>query len=210
MSDLDPRDRRRARFLIPDTMPLSLLGLIGPDALDWLFVPGAEVWITDMVEQEATRDPDPGADPRRQHRTTIAAWFAANRHRISIRTTGVGEDYREAMETWGLAGRPPRLKPKWRDRGERSVFEVLDAAERTVRGGEAVVVLTDDANARAALLARTGLDIDLMGTESFIAWMAGTFGVAGADTAWQTIVAATGGTAPITGDDDPVYVRRPG
>ena len=41
---------RRSRILIPDTTPLSLLALIGSDALDWLFVPNADVWISDMVK----------------------------------------------------------------------------------------------------------------------------------------------------------------
>ncbi len=36
-------DERRPRLLIPDNTPLSLLAMIGADALDWLFVPGAEV-----------------------------------------------------------------------------------------------------------------------------------------------------------------------
>ena len=37
------------RILIPDNTPLSLLAMAGPKALDWLFAPGAEVWVTDMV-----------------------------------------------------------------------------------------------------------------------------------------------------------------
>jgi hypothetical protein len=49
---------RRARILIPDNTPLSLLAMVGSDALDWLFATGAEVWVTDMVNQEALRDPD--------------------------------------------------------------------------------------------------------------------------------------------------------
>jgi len=29
--------------------------MVGSDALDWLFVPKADVWIPDMVKTEATR-----------------------------------------------------------------------------------------------------------------------------------------------------------
>lgn len=202
-------DRRRARFLIPDTTPLSLLGLIGPMALDWLFVPGAEVWITDMVEIEATREPAPGADRRLSHRQRIRGWLDTNRERIGIQPTREGLEYRNAMAIWDLAGRPAELEPGTAGRGERSVLEILDAVERAVADGEAVVVITDDNKARAALRVIGGLDIDLMGTESFIAWMAGAFRIEGADTAWQAIRAASNETAPILGDDDPVYVRKP-
>ncbi len=49
--------QRIPRLLIPDTSPLSLLSMAGREALDYLFVPGVEVWMTDMVEIEATRSP---------------------------------------------------------------------------------------------------------------------------------------------------------
>lgn len=52
---------RKPRILIADNTPLSVLSLLGPEGLDWLFVPGADVWVTDMVKEEAVRAPDPGA-----------------------------------------------------------------------------------------------------------------------------------------------------
>ena len=42
-------DARRPRLLIPDNTPLSLLSMMGKEALDGLFELGAEVWVTDMV-----------------------------------------------------------------------------------------------------------------------------------------------------------------
>jgi len=77
-------DERRSRILIPDTSPLSLLAMIGSDALDWLFVPNADIWIPDMVKAEATRAPDPGDDPRHEHRATLTEWFQRNANRIHI------------------------------------------------------------------------------------------------------------------------------
>jgi hypothetical protein len=97
----------RWRLLIPDNTPLSLLGLLGVEALDWLFVPGAEVWVTDMVREEALRDPDPGDDRRAEHRAIISDWFNRNRHRIRIQSTAEGLEYKKAMEVWRRAGSPP-------------------------------------------------------------------------------------------------------
>lgn len=79
---------RRPRILIPDTTPLSLLAMLGKEALSWLFVPGAEVWVTGMVRHEALRDPEPGDDQRKGHRQALQAWFAENAHRIRIAASG--------------------------------------------------------------------------------------------------------------------------
>jgi len=64
-------DRRVLRFLIMDSTPLSLLGCIG--ALDWLFLPGCPVMITDMVVAEILRDPGDAKDQRRAARASIGA-----------------------------------------------------------------------------------------------------------------------------------------
>lgn len=70
---------RKPRILIADNTPLSVLSLLGSEGLDWLFVPGAEVRVTDMVKEEAVRVPDRGSDQR----DTIVRWFADNAHRHS-------------------------------------------------------------------------------------------------------------------------------
>lgn len=182
-----PGDKRRLRLLIPDNGPLALLALVGEHALDWLFVPGAEVWITDMVRQEALRDADPDDVQRREHRAVIRAWFDRNGHRIRIQETDAGEEYRKAMEAWELAGRLPQLKPSWRGRGDASILQVLDAAAKVVASGEAIVALVDDRKVRAALRVTNKTDIDLMATETFLAWMAGRFGIEEARAAWLGI-----------------------
>lgn len=204
-----PAEARRPRLLIPDTTPLSLLALVGGHALDWLFVPGAEVWVTDMVREEALRDPDPDDDQRRGHRAILRAWFERNRHRVRIQETEAGEDYRKALEAWELTGRQPHLKPSWRGRGDASILQVLDAAARIVADGEAVVALVDDRKLRAALRVTGKTDIDLMAMETFLAWMAGRFGLEEAHTAWVVIGIAAGGRAPDAPEEDPVLVRRP-
>lgn len=204
-----PADERRPRLLIPDTTPLSLLALVGEHALDWLFVPGAEVWVTDMVQQEVLRDPDPDDDQRHEHRALLRAWFKRNEHRIRAQETDAGEEYRKAMEAWQLAGRLPQLKPSWRGRGDASILQVLDAAAQIVASGEAVVALVDDRKVRAALRVTNKTDIDLMATETFLAWMAGRFRIEEARTAWRAIEMAAGGKAPSAPEEDPVYVRQP-
>src|ERR1700753_604675 len=103
-------DARRSRILIPDTSPLSLLAMIGSDALDWLFVPKADVWIPDMVKEEATRVPDPGGHQRHGHRATLSEWFQRNENRIHIVETHEGLEYSKAMKAWDLAGSKPELK----------------------------------------------------------------------------------------------------
>jgi hypothetical protein len=198
---------RRSRILIPDTTPLSLLALIGRDALDWLFVPRADVWVTDMVRQEAIRDPDPGDDQRLSRRAVLKEWLAGNANRIHIRTTREGEEYAKAMTNWQLAGSQPELKPSWKGRGERSVPGVIEAVESVLADGEAVVVLVDDNKARIAIQLENDFDIDLMGTESFITWMHDKFKMPNSENAWAAIRIAAGDNVPKTRDDDPIHWR---
>jgi hypothetical protein len=209
VTDEQPKDEiaRRSRILIPDTTPLSLLALIGSDALDWLFVPKADVWISDMVRQEAVRDPDPGDDQRLQHRAILKQWFARNANRIHIKTTREGEEYAKAMENWQLAGSKPQLKPSWKGRGERSVLQVLEVVEGMLEDCEAVVVLVDDNKARIAIQLENEFDIDLMGTESFITWMHDRFKMPNSENAWAAIRIAVGNNVPETRDDDPIHLR---
>jgi hypothetical protein len=196
------------RLLIPDNSPLSLLGMLGSEALDWLFVPGAELWVTDMVRQEVLRDPDPSDDQRAEHRAAIAGWFARNKHRIRIQRTAEGEEYRKAMETWRLAGSPAELKPSWTGRGEKSILQVLDGVEKNLADGEVVIAIVDDGKARAALRLTRMIDIDLMATETCIEWLHQRFHVQKATTAWAAIKMTLAERAPGAPAEDPAYNRQ--
>jgi hypothetical protein len=57
-----------------------------------------------------------------------------------------------------------------------------------------------------AALSVMELDMDMMSTETFVIWMSETFGMKGADTAWQTIKLIMGDNLPTLrpGDDEPV------
>ena len=212
---MDDDISRRPRLLIPDNSPLSLLSMAGREALDCLFVPGVDVWITDMVQIEATRDPDPGDDQRTDQRRTIAEWFDENRHRVSVIETAVGREYSKAMTNWTMGGSHPDLKPDWADRGDYSLFDILKAAETIVEDSEAVVLLVDDRRARAALRQSEDLNLDILSTRAFIAMLEDEFGMENADDLWQIIEIGAGvnehgkSRVPDPLPEDPIYVSKP-
>jgi hypothetical protein len=209
--------------LVADATPLSLLADV-PDGLDWLFAPGARVWLTDIIMDEVTREPGERQDQRVEHRAEIADWIDRNRWRIKRVPTRVGRRYaadmaawENAMELWRMAGRPggkepPR--PDWSDMGDRSIWFGISSANAAIDEGEAVIVLADDADVRAAIEAKGRQQkkaaIDLMGTQTFIEWLEEDFDVPGADTAWQTIYKARQGKVATYEDGtDPVHIRTP-
>ncbi len=205
---------RRPRLLIPDNSPLSLLSMAGREALDYLFAPEVEVWITDMVEIEATRDPDHGDDQRTEQRRTIAEWFDDNRHRISVMETAVGREYSKAMTNWRMGGSHPDLKPDWADRGDYSLFDILKAAETFVEDSEAVVLLVDDRRARTALRQNEDLNLDILSTRAFISMLEHEFGIENAADVWPIIEIGAGvnehgkSRVPDQLPEDPIYVRK--
>jgi hypothetical protein len=201
---------RVPRLLIPDTTPLSLLSMMGQAALDWLFELGAEVWVTDMVREEAMREPEPGADRRMGQRKALRDWFATNANRIRIQPTPQGADYQREMRNWVGAGRVAADKPSWRNRGEASIADLVPLAAEIVQFGEALVFLVDDRAARAVLVAAAqinAIDADIMGTQSFLAMLEQDFHVIEAGTAWQAIRIAADGDVPVPYDPDPIIVR---
>ncbi len=207
--------RRIPRLLIPDNSPISLLSGAGREGLDALFVPGVEVWVTDMVRIEATRDPDPGDDPRRGQRRLIAEWFEANKHRISVMETEAGREYLKAMVNWTIGGSRPDLKPSWTGRGDVSLLNILSSAEKVVADNEAVVLLVDDRRARAALRQTEGLNLDILSTRAYVSMLQEEFGVENAADIWKTIEMSAGvnehgaSKAPAHLHQDPIYVRKP-
>jgi hypothetical protein len=204
IDDLSPR------LLIPDNTPLSLLSMMGKDALNWLFELGAEVWVTDMVQAEALRDPEPGANQRRDQRAALKEWFRENGNRIRIQPTQDGGDYQREMRNWDRGGRVAADKPSWRNRGEVSLSEVIPIAANLVASGETLVLLVDDRAARAMLLAAIQthvLNADIMATQTFIDILDRDFGLVEAATAWQTVSLAADGDVPMPYNPDPIIVR---
>ena len=205
---------RSPRLLIPDNSPLSILSMGGYEALNFLFAPGVEVWITDMVQMEATREPDPDDDPRHEQRKLLNEWFADNASRIRIMDTESGIEYRNAMTNWIASGRAPETKPRWKGRGEQSLLNILSAAERVVEDNETTVLLVDDKKARAVLRLTEGLNLDIMSTEAFVRMVEQEFGVANATGIWPVIRMAAGkneqgkSRIPDAPLEDPIYIRN--
>jgi hypothetical protein len=202
-----------------------------PGALNWLFVPGCEVWIPDIILNEVLRNPGEGRDQRIGHRAEVAGWAQANRYRIKRLETRIGkrydaemQSYETSMDLWWRPGSPvglEPLRPEWTDRGDESVWIGVNMADDALATGESVA-LTDDRNVRAAIEARgrqkKSASIDLMGTQTFIQWMARDFAVKDALTAWNAIQLAREGKVlafnpdideQVGEADDPVYIRLP-
>jgi hypothetical protein len=204
----------RPVLLIPDATPLSLLSLAGPDALDYLFVPGVDVWITDMVEIEVTRDPDPGGDPRTAQRNELKQWFERNSNRIWIQVTDEGTDYKVAMANWRDAGEVPDRKPRWKGLGEKSILNKLNTVDEFRANNEKVVILVDNRNARTALSLMENRNFDLLATRSFLYEIETVFGIENATGIWPIIKLAAGKNehgkdrAPEPPPQDPLAVRQ--
>lgn len=198
---------KKPKLLIADNGPISVLSEI--DALNWLFKPGCDVWMTDMVLIEAQRPPKPGGRERKAARVCFERWFQRNKYRIKVVETTTGQEFMRNMKLWEMAGRPEGLEPSTANLGEASVLSKLKAIRETVAEDQAVIVLMDDRNGRAATKALS-LNIDLMGTQTFIAWMADDFEVKEAANAWLTLQAILGKELDHGEEDDPVYVRNYG
>jgi len=218
-------DQRTPKILVSDATPLSLLGVV-PGGLDWLFVPQCEVWIPDIIMDEVLRDPGVEKDARIEHRAEISRWLTRNKYRIKRLETRIGnryrletDEYERACKLWDLAGRPVEMKPTrpdWKDRGDESVWIAVRTANAAVtKIGSSVIALVDDGEVRDLIEAQgrrqQAAAIDLMGTQTFIRWMAEDFGIKAAATAWDMIASARQSKVPemLADEDavDPVYIR---
>ncbi len=200
-----PGQEKTSRLIIMDNGPISALSNID-GALDWLFAPGCEVWMTDMVLIEARRPASPEGKRRKGSKANFETWFGRNRFRIKVVETNVGRAYERGMQLWEMAGRPPEMEPATSDLGEASILSKLKAVRRLFAENEAAVVLMDDRDGRAAVKALP-MDIDLMGTQTFLTWIAEDFGVKAAETAWITLRKILLDELEPGEADDPIYVR---
>ncbi len=203
-----PREAKRPRLLIIDNGPISVPSEFD-GALDWLFKPGCDLWMTDMVLIEARRAPRPGGRLRRSARANFENWFRRNTYRIRVVDTQVGRCFSIQLTLWDMAGRPEGMEPDTADLGEASILSQLKTLQAMISEGETVIVLMDDRAGRAAVRAMP-LNIDLMGTQTFIAWMAEDFGVREAETAWAALEMILGEEVDPGESDDPVYIRNHG
>ena len=194
-------------LLITDATPLSLLANCGTEGLNWLFALKLPVVVTDMVKEEVIRDPDPSADQRKLNRTVLRDWFEMNDESIEIVETRTGSDYFNAMDLWERARKPADAKPRWRDRGDFSLLELIHTFDAFDLESETAVVLIDDIKARAAIGGEATLNVDMIGTRALLHILETQFEIAGAGTAWQTIRSAQRNKVPDTLNPRPEIVR---
>lgn len=140
-----------------------------------------------MVKIEATREPDYGDDPRKSQRKRLADWFHKNQRRIRIQETDTGREYTKAMTAWGMAGKRSELKPFWAGCGEKSILDVLGAAERVSADSDAVVVLVDDRKARSAIMQPPLMNVEVVSTQTFVRQLHERYGVDEAKRVWRVI-----------------------
>jgi hypothetical protein len=179
-----PGDEKKPKLLIMDRTPLSVLSNLD-GALDWLFVPGCDVWMTDMVLIESRRPSEPGADPRSRARATFEKWLAAKKHLIHVVSTEMGKKHTDLMTLWEMAGRPEHLRPS-RPNGEASVLDKIKTSRHLFERNDAFLVLMDDRDGREALKVLRA-NADLMSTQTFLQWIAEDFKIKAAKTAWLTL-----------------------
>lgn len=162
-------DERTPQILVPDNTPISLLGAIGE--LDMLFKPTGTIWMTDVVMREVQ-------NPRKSlpHvREVGSGWIAANRYRIKRVTTRQGQLMEQMERLWIAAGSPEDDRPDFSDFGERTVADAVSNARDIPEEGFGFVAVVDNRDGRE-ILRNVRADIDLMGTRTFIRWIAEDFG----------------------------------
>lgn len=198
-------DDRRPVFLIMDASPIVMLAAIGK--LDWLFEPCGTVYMTDMVMEEVTREPEDGDDPRREWLEYTRSWIQKHRFRIRKIETATFSDYQLALEGWKATGSVPERKPKLRHKGEASVRETQASFRGKIKPDETIIVLMDDGDGRDMLRGLRRVNLDVFGTRVFIDALHESFGIADAATAWQALLRVIP-TADPGEEVDPFYVRK--
>jgi predicted nucleic acid-binding protein len=192
-------------FLIMDASPIVMLSAI--ERLDWLMEPCGTIWMTDMVMEEVTRDPETDADPRCRWLAYTRSWIESNKFRIRRVETKTYETYKLALEAWRSRGASPVAKPDAHDLGEASIIQSLKNFRGKMQPRQTIVVLMDDADGRDALRGMRRINLDVFGTRVFIEALYTKFGIADAEHAWQAILNVIP-TAGNSDEDDPVLVRR--
>lgn len=198
-------DDRRPVFLIMDASPIIMLAAIGK--LDWLFEPCGTVYMTDMVMEEVTREPDNSENPRRDWLEYTRSWIQKHRFRIRKIETATFSDYQLALEGWKATGAAPERKPKLRHKGEPCVRETLAFFRGKIKPDETIVVLMDDGDGRDMLRGLRRINLDVFGTRVFIDALHESFGIAEAATAWQALLRVIP-TADPGEEADPFYIRK--
>lgn len=172
-----PSIKDRTTIFVPDDGALLAIAEHGREALDWLFLPNANVIVTDVVRHELLRDRAQGEDDYAPgQRPLLALWFERNADRISIIPTEAGERHSHDNERWERSGHPAGGAPAWdwsdspRAAGMvRALDAILTAA------GQRILVIANHDATRAAVRSFVSDNVALTGTMRFIGMIAGEF-----------------------------------
>lgn len=172
-----PSIKDRTAIFLPDDGALLAIAEHGREALDWLFLPGARIIVTDVVRHELLRDRASSEDDYAPNqRPLLAFWFERNAERISIIPTEAGQRHAHDTDHWERSGHPAGCAPAWdwsdspRAAGMvRALDAILNAASQRI-----LVIANHDAT-RAAARNFLSENLALTGTMRFFGMIAGEF-----------------------------------
>lgn len=172
-----PSIKDRAIILLPDDGALLAIVEHGIDALDWLFLPGAQIFVTDAVRHELLRDRVIGEDDYApQQRPLLALWFERNVARVSVISSEAGDRHRRETEHWERTGHRVDGAPTWDWSDSPRAASAARALEALLPFGDTrVLVIANHDATRAAIRARASGGVQLTGTMRFFGMIAGEF-----------------------------------
>jgi hypothetical protein len=173
-----PALRGCTAILLPDDGALLAMAEHGADALDWLFLSGARVYVPEAVHHEIVRDRGPGEDdyaPR--ERPVLALWFERNGDRIRVLPDDEVPRHRTEQERWRRSGRAgPAPDRDWDDDPRASMAAAAVDAIPGPDRDRVLVVANHDAT-RAAMRGLPSDVVALTGTTRFFGMIAAEFKV---------------------------------
>jgi hypothetical protein len=169
----------RTLIFLPDDGALLAIAEHGIEALDWLFLPGAQVVTTDGVRHELLRDRAPDEDDYSpKQRPVLALWFERNVSRISVVPSEAGERFLRDVESWERSGHRDGGAPAWDWSDNPRAAMAVGALEAIPSSREErVLVVANHDGTRAAIRRMLSDTLSLTGTARFIGMIAGEFGI---------------------------------
>lgn len=173
-----PSLKDRTAILVPDDGALLAMAEYGADALDWLFLLGAKVFVTDAVRYEILRDRKAGEDDYAPgQRPLLALWFARNAERIATVPSRQIAAFDHDVTQWERGGHAgPAPSWDWDDQ-PRAADAVRAVSRIPAPERERILVVANHDATRAAFGHMISDALALTGTTRFIGMIAGTFGV---------------------------------
>lgn len=171
-----PPLKDRTAILVPDDGALLAMAEYGADALDWLFLSGAKLFVTDAVRHEVLRDRKAGEDDYAPaQRPLLAHWFEKNAGRIGVIESEQNVAHERDVGRWERGGHAGPA-PSWDWEDEPRAADAVRAVGRIpAKDRERVLIVANHDATRAAFRDRLSDALALTGTTRFIGMIAGQF-----------------------------------